>query len=517
MNAQLTAYITLICVSGVLNLYLCLYVFIKRHNYTNIARFFIVYALSIAIYCFGSAFCLMATTFQQIKYWTIILYIGLAFAPLLGLLFIMQYLGIHVSKKMYIALFTIPFISFIMVATNDLHHLFYREFKIDPILGAPYVYEKIGIWYMIHGVFIFSCMFVAFLLALSRWRETAKVYRPQLIALMFGQFISIITAFLYLIGVTPTGIDPVPMVLWVSSLLYLWAINSSRMFTITPIAKNAIFNSINDGVIVLDESYRLIEYNKACKSMFPKINRSMFGADFEKVWFGISGRKIPSNLEPAMVNQEMELTTGRIYQVRTSLLQHQNDSKGLLIIFTDITELKRLQLELEYQAYYDELTQIFNRRAFFQKCERLFHEAMKSSLPFTTILIDIDYFKKVNDTYGHDVGDQVLKHVAQVCQMQVGKDILFARYGGEEFILALKHNASVGESLANQLRQQVESQPLTTSEGVVAVTLSSGVAEAVKQPGETLNHLLNKADKALYVAKREGRNQVCVYAGVENG
>lgn len=137
-------------------------------------------------------------------------------------------------------------------------------------------------------------------------------------------------------------------------------------------------------------------------------------------------------------------------------------------------------------------------------------------MPFTTILIDIDYFKKVNDTYGHDVGDQVLKHVAQVCQMQVGKDILFARYGGEEFILALKHNASVGESLANQLRQQVESQPLTTSEGVVAVTLSSGVAEAVKQPGETLNHLLNKADKALYVAKREGRNQVCVYAGIEN-
>jgi hypothetical protein len=76
-------------------------------------------------------------------------------------------------------------------------------------------------------------------------------------------------ALLYLLELTPEGIDPVPMVLWLSSLLYLWSISSSRMFTLMPIAKSIIFNSINDGVMVLDESIQLIEFNQICEKYFP--------------------------------------------------------------------------------------------------------------------------------------------------------------------------------------------------------------------------------------------------------
>ncbi|MBT2657636.1 diguanylate cyclase [Bacillus sp. ISL-18] len=518
MNSQLTAYITLVCTSGVLNLYLCLYAYVKRHHYTNIAYFFILYTASITIYCFASAVGLMATTIEELKFWTIIQYIGMPFSPPLGLLFIMQYLGIKITKKRITALLTIPLISLLMVATNDWHHLHYRVFEIDPILGAPYIHQEIGIWYMIHGIFIFACMFVAFLLVIFHWRETDKVYRPQLISLLCGQLVPMLTAFVYLIGFTPAGIDPVPMVLWLSSLLYLWSINTSRMFTIMPVAKDAIFNSINDGVIVLDESYRLIEFNQACKNMFPPLNKSMFGLSFDRVWPMLSGGSSPFMLKEAASTWEMQLAVDhleRIYQVRTSSLQHANNSKGQLIIFTDITELKRLQVKLEHLAYYDELTQIFNRRAFFQQCEQEFSAAKKDSLPFTMILCDIDYFKRVNDTYGHHVGDQLLVHVVKVCQTQLKEDILFARYGGEEFVLALKGWTVVeGEVLANKLRKQVEAQPLLTTEGVISVTLSSGVAEAMEDTEETLHQLLNKADKALYSAKREGRNQVQVYRAI---
>ncbi|WP_040206756.1 histidine kinase N-terminal 7TM domain-containing diguanylate cyclase [Neobacillus jeddahensis] len=515
MSSQLTAYITLICTSGVLNLYLCVNVFIKRHHYRNIAYFFMLYTTSITIYCFASAFGLMATTLESMKIWTTIQYVGMPFGPPLGLLFVMQYLGLKITRARILALLAIPCVSLAMVATNDSHHLHYRVFEVDPILGAPYIHQEIGIWYMIHGVYIFACMFVAFLLILSRWRETAKVYRPQIISLAFGQLVPMLTAFVYLIGFTPVGIDPVPMVLWLSSLLYLWSINSSRMFTIMPIAKDTIFNSINDGVMVLDESYRLIEFNQACKAMFPPLNKSMFGMDFQKIWSQLSGDPSPSKFENAAFNREIQLGTDdskRIFQVRTSSLQHANNSKGLLIIFTDITEIKRLQVELEHQAYYDELTQIYNRRAFFQKCEQDFAAATKALVPFTVILIDIDYFKKVNDTFGHYVGDQLLAHVVKVCQMQLKDGLLFARYGGEEFVVALKgYTLFEGEVLANQLRKAVENQPLITTEEVISVTLSSGVAEVAKAAEETLHQLLNKADQALYSAKRAGRNQVHVY------
>ncbi|OAH58601.1 diguanylate cyclase [Domibacillus aminovorans] len=521
MNSELTAYITLVCTSGALNFYLCLSVFLKRHNYTDIARLFILQTAFITIYCIASAFGLISTSLEEIKFWTIIQYAGMPFSPPLGLLFVMQYLGIKVTKKRCMALLIIPFISLVMVATNDFHQFHYRVFEIDQALGAPYIHLEIGIWYMIHGVFTFTCMFVAFLLVLSHWRETARVYRPQLISLACGQLVPMLTAFIYLIGFTPPGFDPVPMVLWLSSLLFLWSISSSRMFTIMPIAKNSIFNSINDGVIVLDESYRLIEFNQGCMKLFPQLNKSMLGMDFAKVWLELSGDSFPFKLEVAVHNQELKLVAAdnseHTYQVRTSALQHASDSKGILIIFTDITELKRLQIQLEYQAYYDELTQIYNRRAFFQQCNQDFAEAKKISSAFTVILMDIDYFKRVNDTYGHHVGDQVLQHVVKVCQTQLKKAELFARYGGEEFVLALKgYTVSEGEALANQVRSYLETQPLITTEGVLSVTLSLGVAEATKESEETLYQLLNAADKALYSAKRQGRNRVQVYTVIEN-
>ncbi len=475
-----------------------------------------IYTASITLYCFASAFGLMATTLEQIKIWTMIQYIGMAPSAPLGLLFIMKYLGMNITRKKWIAFLSIPFISFVMVATNDLHHLHYRVIEVDPLMGVPFIYQEIGIWYMIHGVFTFSCMFVAFLFVLSSWKETAKVYRPQLIALMCGQLVPMLTAFLYLIGFAPPGVDPVPMVLWLSSLFYLWTITSSRMFSIMPIAKDAIFNSINDGVMVLDDSNRLIEFNLAGKGMFPLIDKSMIGMDFLTVWYQLTGEFFPSQLTTAEDNQELQITTihsKRIYQVRTSSLKHGNNRKGRLLIFTDITELKRLQVKLENLAYYDDLTQIYNRRAFFQKCEQEYAAAKNEGSSFSIILMDIDYFKKVNDTYGHLIGDQLLRHVVKVCQSQLPERVLFARYGGEEFVLALKgYSASEAEAVANQLRSHVEGQPLLTSEGVIEITLSSGVAEATNQSKQTLQQLLNYGDQALYTAKREGRNQVCVFS-----
>lgn len=521
MNSTLTAYVSLICTSGVLNMYLCLHVFGKRQRYTRAATYFIPYTAIIALYCFTAAFGLMATTLEEVKIWTTLQYTALPISAPLGLLFIMRYLGMKITNKRIIALLLIPIISLIMVATNDLHHLHYRVFELDPTLGAPYIQIEIGAWYIVHGIFTFACMFVALLFVVLRWKETAKDYRTQLIALLLGQFVPMLTAFLYLIGATPSGIDPVPMVLWITSLLYLWAISSSRLFTITPIAKNAIFNSINNGVMVLDESLKLIEFNEAGKVLFPELHVSMYGMNAEKVWLALTGEDLPTELRVANYTGEVEVELSgrkdkRIYQVRTASLQATLNSKreGLLWIFTDVTEVKKLQLQLEYQAYYDELTQVLNRRAFFERCEQEYTKARESGTAFTVILLDVDYFKRVNDTYGHYVGDQLLMHVAQFYQEQL-QDMLFARYGGEEFIIGLKGmTATDGEVLADHLRQSISNKGLTTEEAMISVTVSSGVAEATFEVGETLQHILNHADKALYRAKQDGRNRVRVYEGL---
>jgi diguanylate cyclase (GGDEF)-like protein len=132
---------------------------------------------------------------------------------------------------------------------------------------------------------------------------------------------------------------------------------------------------------------------------------------------------------------------------------------------------------------------------------------------FTVILFDIDHFKTVNDMYGHNAGDQVLAHVAKICKSSVTDDILFPRYGGEEFVLALfGRTLSEGKEFAERLREKIASQPLTVEGRVIFVTSSVGVAETSGNTVESLQHLLRRADEALYAAKRSGGNRVSVYA-----
>ena len=514
MHSPLMVYLTLICMSTVFILFLLIYVFRKRHNYSEIAHYFLLYTAAIGIYCFGAGMALTANTLGQMKFWTIIQYVGMPFSAPLGLLFIMRYLGVNVTRAGFWSLMIVPFITLFMVITNDWHGLHYRVFEADPVMGMPFIYQEIGTWYAVHGLYIFSCMFVAFVLLLSKWKETARAYRPQLVALLFGQLLPMMTAFLYLIGVTPSGLDPVPMVLWLSSVLYFWAISSSTLFAIMPVAKDIIFNNIKDGVIVLDKSHRLIEFNRAAKNSFPLLDKSMYGMEFQSIWLRLAGERFPVELA-SMGLHEIQAVIGhseRIYQISASTMKHGGSSEGLLLIFTDVTELKKLQQQLERQAFYDELTQVYNRRAFLRQCEEDFSEAMENSAPFSVILMDIDHFKAINDTYGHDIGDQVLVHIAQICRNKLQEGQIFARYGGEEFVLALKgHTVEKAEQVGNELRSHLQLHPLATGHGRISATVSMGVAQSTDG---SLQQLLKKADIALYAAKQNGRDQVSVYTKI---
>lgn len=517
MSSTLTAYITIVCVSAVLNLLLTVYVIAKRNLYGRISTFFILSVGATTVYCFAYAFSLTSSTLEQLRFWSVMQYIGMPFAPPLGMLFVLHYLGHKLSGWRIAAMLTIPSVSLLSNATNEWHHLHYKSYRIHEMLGAPYNDIEVGPTYIVMGCYILVCMLTSLFLLYSRWSDTASSYRPQLFSLMCAQLIPMVTSFLYLVGVTPEGIDPVPMVVGVSSILMWWAIESSRLLTIIPIAKDTIFHSIGDGVIVLDKPGRLVEYNDGCTRMFRRLDRSMFGQPLEKVWSAMFGT---AETVPKLTAgpQELEVVVNgseeRYYQVRISPLKQKARSSmaGTVMIISDISELKLMQQQLERHAYYDELTQIFNRRAFFDRCEQVYRRAYRDSAPFATILFDIDHFKKINDTYGHQAGDQALVHVARICSSCLTEDTLFARYGGEEFVLALfGRTASDGRQLAEMLRRRIAAQPLIVNGTEIRITSSFGVAEASEHEGKSLQQLLHSTDQALYAAKRGGRNQVCVY------
>lgn len=174
----------------------------------------------------------------------------------------------------------------------------------------------------------------------------------------------------------------------------------------------------------------------------------------------------------------------------------------------DITERKLLEVELVRQATEDMLTGISNRRRFYDLAERELLRGERYNDPMVLLMLDIDHFKKVNDTFGHGVGDEALKEMAKICSAGLRSFDIFGRIGGEEFsALLIKTDATIGRQISERLRRSVERSILTTDKGVLKFTISiGGVAFSGNQ--HSLDYRLKQADDALYEAKSTGRNRI---------
>jgi two-component system, cell cycle response regulator len=174
-------------------------------------------------------------------------------------------------------------------------------------------------------------------------------------------------------------------------------------------------------------------------------------------------------------------------------------------------ELKnKLRFALEYSAH-DALTGLYNRRYFERRLREESAHAKRHKRPFSLILVDLDHFKLVNDTYGHEDGDRVLCHVAELIGGSLREDDIACRHGGEEFVVLLRATPGpAARVVANRLRASVASQSIALGpkDDARHVTLSGGVAAADERNGYNVENILDRADKALYRAKRGGRNRV---------
>jgi diguanylate cyclase (GGDEF)-like protein len=170
--------------------------------------------------------------------------------------------------------------------------------------------------------------------------------------------------------------------------------------------------------------------------------------------------------------------------------------------------LSKANFELQIMATTDMLTNVHNRRSLFELGNKQLNIARRYHRPLSLILIDADHFKKINDTFGHAVGDLVLKHIATACKSLLRTADIFGRYGGEEFIaICPETDADGSKVLAERLRSLVEALEIPELSELPAITISLGVTTIA--PSDTdIAQTISRADKALYRAKEAGRNKV---------
>jgi len=167
----------------------------------------------------------------------------------------------------------------------------------------------------------------------------------------------------------------------------------------------------------------------------------------------------------------------------------------------------------------DPLTGIANRRYFDQFLDQMFSITQREHKPLSLLIVDVDYFKKYNDCYGHLKGDECLKSIAETLNSFANRGgDLAARYGGEEFGLILSDTSSDNaEQFASNCRMAVENMKIPHMPSDISdhITISIGITTLMGKPDENLEDLLNDADKALYQAKNSGRNKICIYPELE--
>ena len=196
-----------------------------------------------------------------------------------------------------------------------------------------------------------------------------------------------------------------------------------------------------------------------------------------------------------------------IYDVKVFYIEIDKIDELFVLTLTDITEIQFERLDSDYRATHDKLTGAFNRAKFEDTLETKFQNVKRYERDLSIAILDIDFFKKVNDNYGHQVGDDILKQLSKLCLKNIRTTDFFARWGGEEFVLLLEEtDLKSAKIVCEKLRVAVENNK---SQNLPPITVSIGISQFKKD--DTKEEFFKRADKALYEAKENGRNKVVSY------
>jgi diguanylate cyclase (GGDEF)-like protein len=447
--------------------------------------------------------------------WNKVQYLGISYIPAFWLLVAVRFSGRQgsISKPVFAVLFALSTLTLLFDVTNELHHFFYRSVSIDTAGPFPMIVLEKGPWYWIHIVYMNFALIAGIFLLVGTFMRSPRVYRKQAALMMIGSGLPWLFFIVYLAGLTPRGLDATPFAMAIAGPVFFWGMFRYRVFDLSPVAKESVFASMQDGAIVLDNLDRIVDFNPAAGRILQELDRDSVGCPMAEV---LSSRPELLEILGSKVLEEAEFRAGggddaRHYRARLSTVRNRwKKPMGKVLIFSDMTERVLMTERLRTLAATDDLTGAANRRHFLEWGRREISRAKRYGRPLSLVILDLDHFKSINDSRGHEAGDEVLRRVCRIIMDALRDTDVFGRHGGEEFVVLLPETPpGQAAEAAERLREKIAEIPIRAPEGGdVRITASFGVAGADRITTEDLDGLIRDADRAMYEAKAAGRNCV---------
>lgn len=508
-----------------------------RHAPGAISLF--VHMLGLAIWSGANAAMLLSTSLHAQLFWLNFAALGLAIIPFTFFTFSLQVARNEqpLTRRLAFLLALEPLAGLLLVWTNDSHHLVYSPAQLWITNGLAELQWRPGLWLHVDAVYMILVISAGIWFLARSVSRNGELHRQQMGIILAGACLPLIAELVQLSPLSKANwnLDLSPLLFAIAGGLYFYAISRRKFLDLVPVAHSRLLQSMTDGMIVLDLQDRIVEINPAAEHFLGVQSAQVIGRKVRETLSGWEETTKPF-WDQTDIRTEIVIAQDipRTIDLKiTPLIDSKKHSTGRMLVFRDITSRKRdeaalkrsnrqlreqlveisaLRDELHDQATRDPLTNLFNRRTLEETLAQEFSRAERENFPVCVIMLDIDRFKRVNDTCGHKAGDEVLQALAALIILHIRRFDMACRFGGEEFVIVMPHlSIETARERAEFLRREFANLPLPCADMKTSPTLSIGLA-SYPCDGANGDEVLSSADRALYAAKNAGRNRVVVYS-----
>lgn len=481
---------------------------IRTLNASPYTRAVELLCFAVCFYIMGYALELNAADPADILFWNRIEYIGIPFVSALWLTTALLYTGYFSRWRtlLFFLIFSVPLASFALRMTNELHHFYLASTEFVRQGDGLLLVKHAGPWMYVqsaHSALMVVAAMTVFITDSVR-REERPVGKLLLIAGASAFAVGGLVLSL-LVRLPELPIDYMALCLPLACVMVILAILRYDLLETKAIARSRAFEAGGDAILLVNRRGVVLDYNASARKFCEALHVRLNNRPLDELFSGRPELLAALRSRKAAVVRLTADGEERYCEVSTESIDSGTDARGWIKTIRNVTEIYLLNAELRRQATTDELSVLTNRRAFMEMGRERVAKAESRGDALFLLMMDLDFFKDVNDRYGHPTGDLVIRDFAGLLRSHFGGDSVAARLGGEEFAVL------VGNIGADELDRRTEAFRAAAAAHVYSyfghrfhVTVSIGQTE--REPGQPLESMMGKADKALYRSKDSGRN-----------